>query len=171
MAHNIEIKARVKNPEHFLAQAMTLADGPQEIISQKDTFFKVSQGRLKLRDFGNGTGQLIRYHRPDRAGPKISDYAISPTNDPEGLCNVLKQSLSEIGTVTKRRTLLMSGRTRIHLDEVENLGWFMELEVVLTTGEDPDQGEREANLLMRELGVKPEDLIQGAYLDLLDRKR
>ena len=167
MAHNVEIKARVKNPEQFLARASALADQPRELIFQKDTFFGVPHGRLKLRDFGDGHGELIRYHRPDRQGPKISDYAISETHDPEGLATVLGGSLSIIGTVTKQRTLLMCGRTRIHLDEVENLGWFMELEVVLAQGELPEKGETEAHRLMASLDISQEDLVEGAYLDLL----
>ncbi len=170
MAHNVEIKARVKNPESFLEAAVKLADHPQELIVQKDTFFKVPEGRLKLREFADGTGELIRYHRPDRPGPKISDYSISPTDDPVGLGEILKQSLSVVGIVSKTRTLLMRGRTRIHLDEVENLGWFMELEVVLSEGDDSAAGETEARHLMQELGIGTGDLVEGAYLDLLQRK-
>ncbi len=170
MPHNIEIKARVKNPESFLVFAVTLADKPQELIIQKDTFFQVPKGRLKLRDFGDGTGELIRYHRPDQPGPKISDYAISSTDDPAGLAEVLENSLPVIGVVSKKRTLLWCGRTRIHLDDVEDLGWFMELEVVLKQGEDPNAGETEARRLMQDLGIGTEDLVEGAYLDLLRQK-
>ncbi len=171
MPHNVEIKARVENPRSFLAIAVVLADKPQELIFQKDTFFNVPKGRLKLRDFGDGTGELIRYHRPDRPGPKISDYAISPTDDPVGLAGILEQSLSVIGVVSKKRTLLLCGRTRIHLDEVENLGWYMELEVVLTQGEDPAAGEKETCRLMQKLGIGQDDLVEGAYLDLLKNQK
>jgi adenylate cyclase class IV len=167
MPANVEIKARVQDPEALLGTALELADGPAEIILQKDTFFQVPSGRLKLRDFGDGSGELIRYHRPDATGPKVSDYAISRTTDPEGLASVLGGALPILGVVAKRRTLLLAGRTRIHIDEVEGLGWFMELEVVLGPGEDPANGEKEARQLLAGLGIGSNDLIEGAYLDLL----
>jgi len=170
MPHNVEIKARVENPDLFRAAAVAMADKPLEMISQKDTFFKIHEGRLKLRDFGDGTGQLIWYHRPNQTGPKISDYAITHTDDPVGLVEVLGKSLHVLGVVSKKRTLLMCGRTRIHLDEVENLGWFMELEVVLTQGEDAAAGETEAKQLMKELGIHTDGLVEGAYLDLLNNQ-
>lgn len=170
MPHNVEIKARVENPDLFRAAAVAMADKPLEMIIQKDTFFKIPEGRLKLQDFSDGTGQLIWYHRPDQMGPKISDYAISHTDDPAGLTEVLGKSLPVLGVVSKKRTLLMCGRTRIHLDEVENLGWFMELEVVLTQGEDAADGEAEAQHLMQKLSIQKDDLIEGAYLDLLNNQ-
>jgi adenylate cyclase class IV len=171
MPANVEIKARVRDHQGFLARAIELADSRPEIIQQKDTFFQVPSGRLKLRDFGDGTGELIRYQRPDAAGPKVSDYAISRTGDPEGLASLLGGCLPMIGVVAKTRTLLLAGRTRIHLDQVDGLGWYMELEVVLDEGEPPAAGHEEARRLMTDLGIAPEDLVQGAYLDLLQGDR
>jgi predicted adenylyl cyclase CyaB len=167
MPANVEIKARVQNPENLLTRARALADGPETLICQKDTFFNADKGRLKLREFGDGTGELIRYSRPDASGPKVSDYTIYRTNDPDGLADALVGSLGLLGVVEKNRTLLLSGRTRIHVDEVKNLGWFMELEVVLKEGEDPARGDDEARELMTRLGIEAGDLVQGAYLDLL----
>ncbi len=167
MPANVEIKARVHDPEGFHTRAREAADHPEQIIRQKDTFFRATHGRLKLREFGDGTGELIRYSRPDATGPKVSDYAIYRTGDPGALAGTLAGSLGLLGVVEKTRTLLLAGRTRIHLDQVKDLGWFMELEVVLAEGEDPAVGEAEAHDLMARLGVAPEDLVQGAYLDLL----
>jgi predicted adenylyl cyclase CyaB len=167
MPANVEIKARVASPESLLARAAELADGPGEIIKQRDTFFVVPQGRLKLREFGDGTGELIRYSRPDATGPKVSDYAIFRTGDPQGLCTVLEGALGMLGVVSKTRTLFLKGRTRIHIDEVAQLGWFMELEVVLKEGESAAAGEKEAWALMEDLGIARSDLVEGAYLDLL----
>lgn len=167
MPSNVEIKARVRDPQNLLAKAAELADSNPELIKQRDTFFEAKQGRLKLRDFRNGKGELIRYQRPDATGPKVSDYAITRTDDPEGLAAVLTHALGTIGVVTKTRTLLLAGRTRIHIDEVENLGWYMELEVVLAQGDSPQEGEKEARQLMADLGIDEADLVEGAYLDLL----
>lgn len=167
MPANVEIKARVKNPELLSSRALKIADTQPEIIRQRDTFFQIPQGRLKLRDFRDGTGELIWYQRPDAAGPKVSDYALSRTDDPDGLAALMSHALPVIGVVTKTRTLLLAGRTRIHIDEVEDLGWFMELEVVLAEGEDAASGEEEARHLMTDLGIIDQDLMEGAYLDLL----
>ena len=149
MAQNVEIKARVVDPASFGKSAAELTASQGQVIHQKDTFFTVPQGRLKLRDFGDGHGELIRYQRPDACGPKISDYAISRTEDPGGLTNLLAAALPVIGVVIKKRTLFLAGRTRIHFDEVEGLGLFMELEVVLAEGDSPEEGESETHRLMK----------------------
>jgi adenylate cyclase class IV len=171
MPANVEIKARVKDPQALLARARRLSDTRDEIIRQRDTFFRIPDGRLKLRDFGDGQGELIYYQRPDHAGPKVSDYAISRTGDPAGLAALLAKALPVIGVVAKTRTLLLKGRTRIHIDEVQDLGWFMELEVVLSEGESPESGHEEAQELMAKLGIGNEDLLEGAYLDMLQGNR
>lgn len=169
MPANIEIKARVSDPEALLVTAKNLCGTEPEIIRQTDTFFQVAAGRLKVREFADGTGELIFYQRPDAEGPKTSDYAISHTTDGAALRQLLTSALPVRGVVRKTRHLLLSGRTRIHLDKVQGLGSFMELEVVLEEGEDPASGEPEAAELMRKLGITPADLVRGAYIDLLEK--
>jgi predicted adenylyl cyclase CyaB len=169
MPANIEIKARVADPLALLAAAKNLTGAEPEIIIQTDTFYQVAEGRLKVRQFADGTGELIFYRRPDAEGPKTSDYAISRTGDGVALQALLTDALPVRGVVRKTRQLLLAGRTRIHLDEVENLGSFMELEVVLEDGEDPARGQTEADELMRTLGITPGDLVSGAYIDLLGK--
>lgn len=167
MPRNIEIKARVADRAALEQRAAALADdGPAQIF-QDDTFFVCPEGRLKLREFGDGTGELIFYRRADAGGPKTSFYRIAPTAEPAALRETLGLALGERGRVVKHRTLYLAGRTRIHLDRVEDLGDFMELEVVLADGEDEAAGRREADDLMDRLGIAPEALIEGAYLDLL----
>jgi len=97
MAQNMEIKARVADPVLFRQSAGHLTGSSGEIIRQTDTFFVVPRGRLKLRDFGDGKGELIRYQRPDTGGPKISDYSIIPTSDPLGLAALLAAALPVLG--------------------------------------------------------------------------
>jgi len=167
MARNIEIKARIASVAALVPAAAAVATaGPREIY-QDDTFFHCANGRLKLRDFGDDRGELIFYQRADQAGPKTSHYAITPTADPAGLRSALRQAWGEAGRVRKRRTLYLAGRTRIHLDEVEGLGAFLELEVVLADTETADAGDREAQRLMRLLGIATGDLVECAYVDLL----
>jgi len=167
MPRNIEIKARVSSLEQLETSTRSIRSEPVQLLTQDDTFFHCNAGRLKLRDFGNGRGELIAYRRPDQAGPKTSQYRISPSSDPDGLRRTLSEALGVLGRVRKRRRVIMIGRTRLHLDRVEGLGDFMELEVVLEDGESIDAGMQEAESLMADLAISPADLIEGAYIDLL----
>jgi len=167
MARNVEIKARIDSIEAVLPLALVLADGPPEPIAQDDTFFNCATGRLKLRVFADGRGELIAYERPDATGPKTSDYVITPVADPDSLRATLARALGLGGRVIKQRTLLLAGRTRVHLDRVVGLGDFLELEVVLRDGESADDGVAEAHGLLRRLRVDATRLVAGAYVDLL----
>jgi adenylate cyclase class IV len=167
MPRNIEIKARVDNVDALIPLAAALADhGPIE-IPQDDTFFRCAAGRLKLRTFADGSGELIFYNRADQPGPKQSSYSISPISSPDSLRQLLSQAYGEVGRVIKHRTLFLIGRTRLHLDRVEQLGHFLELEAVLGVEEPPAAGVRELDDLMQKLQVRPVQLIDGAYIDIL----
>ncbi len=167
MARNIEIKARVDDLDALAARAAAIADAGPTAIPQDDTFFNCDNGRLKLRAFEDGTGELVFYRRADQAGPKESFYVVSPTASPDSLREALTLAHGQAGRVVKHRTLFLVGRTRIHLDRVRDLGEFMELEVVLTHGETVDAGVRTAYELMALLGIGRSLLVDGAYVDLL----
>ena len=169
MPANIEIKARVRDFADLKRRAEAISDFPVEVIPQEDTFFPTPKGRLKLRVLASDRAQLVYYERPDQDGPKRSDYFIFNTNDPENLKTVLKLALGVRGVVKKMRHLYMVGQTRVHLDEVEGLGHFMELEVVLRGDQSDVDGQSIADDLMKKLGVLSEDLIEGAYMDLIEK--
>ena len=170
MPRNVEIKARVADLSAVEAQARLIAtEGPQD-IAQDDTFFRCGSGRLKLRELSATHGQLIYYAREDAAGPKVSDYWISETDVPAALRDTLSQALGVVGRVRKRRRLYLADQTRIHLDDVEGLGAFVELEVVLREGESPSEGEKTARRIMQGLGIAEAQLIEGAYVDLQPRR-
>jgi len=168
MKRNVEIKARVTDLAAVRERAERLADsGPIE-LEQEDTFFGCPRGRLKLRRFLDcELGELIYYERPENAGPKESRYLVHPTADPEGLRDVLGAALGAAGVVRKRRVVYLVGPTRVHLDEVEGLGAFVELEVVMPPGQDSAQGAATARTLMAQLGIAPAQLVDRAYVDLL----
>ena len=167
MPTNIEIKARAREPERQRQLAAALAEGPETVIRQWDTFFIVPAGRLKLREFAPDCGELIHYARPDGAGPKRSDYTVVPTETPAALRKALGDGGGVLGEVRKTRRLYLTGQTRIHFDDVEGLGDFIELEVVLRDDQTPEEGERIARDLMAALGIRRENLVEGAYVDLL----
>jgi predicted adenylyl cyclase CyaB len=170
MARNVEIKARIESVDTLLPRVKAIADsGPTEIL-QDDTFFSCPNGRLKLRAFSKSAGELIFYQRPNVAGPKESFYVISPTASPDTLREALSLAYGASGRVRKHRTLFLAGRTRIHLDRVDDLGDFLELEVVLAEGESTETGMGIARELLATLGISPQQLIEGAYVDLLRGK-
>lgn len=170
MARNVEIKARLGPPgaiDVIAPRVAALATAGPTLILQDDTFFACPTGRLKLREFGDGSGELIFYRRDDRAGPKESFHLRNAVGEPETMRQTLALALGTLGRVRKRRTLFLVGRTRVHLDRVEGLDDHLELEVVLADGEPLAAGEAEALDLMGRLGVSADALVEGAYLDLL----
>ena len=168
MPSNIEIKARVGDFDRLLKRAEELSDTPLQVIHQEDTFFNAEKGRLKLRVLAPDRAQLIYYLRSDQEGPKRSDYHIFETPDTENLKRVLEAAYGVRGWVKKTRYLYMVGQTRVHVDDVEGLGQFMELEVVMQAGQNDAEGQAIAEGLMTSLGVEREDLIEGAYMDMLE---
>lgn len=170
MPSNIEIKARVRDFAEIQSRAGRLSDIPVEVIPQEDTFFVTPRGRLKLRVLSENQGQLIYYTRPDKGGPKRSDYQIYHTSDSENLKRILELAYGVRGIVRKTRYLYLVGQTRIHLDEVDGLGKFLELEVVMREEQSDAEGQAIAEELMTSLGVERSDLLQGAYMDLLESR-
>lgn len=169
MSRNVDVKARVANLDALGARAAAIADsGPVEIV-QDDTFFACPNGRLKLREFSPTHGELIFYQRADSTGPKESRYVLAEVGDPASLRGVLAAALGICGRVRKRRRVFLAGKTRIHLDDVEGLGHFLELEVVLDDHESVEAGSATARDLMTQLSVPAESLVAGAYVDLLSQ--
>ena len=167
MASNVEIKAIVRDVQKFLRVAESLKTSPAEDLTQHDIFFVVPYGRLKLRLTTGMPAELIHYVREDAAVPRQSQYSIFPIDNPELLRTILRNALGVLGEVRKKRHLFIIHETRIHLDEVEDLGYFGEIEVVLGRNKSVDDGIKIARDLMKELGIEENDLIQNAYIDLL----
>jgi predicted adenylyl cyclase CyaB len=169
MATNIEIKARARDWKRLLRVAQAISDTPARVIYQRDVFFATPHGRLKLRVLAPDLGQLVYYERANASGPRPSNYYLSDTSDPAALEELLAAALGVRGEVIKARTLYMAGNTRIHLDKVETLGEFIELEVVLGPEQTEQQGRTVGDELMQKLGIREADLVDVAYIDLLDR--
>jgi predicted adenylyl cyclase CyaB len=169
MPVNIEIKAHVRDFESLKQSVAQLSDTACQIIPQEDTFFYCPYGRLKLRELDPHRGQLVYYQRQDISGPKHSTYEIFETDNPAGLKMILAQAFGIRGVVTKIRYLYLVGQTRIHLDDVKGLGKFIELEVVLQPGQTDSEGQEIAENLMKELNISDLDLINSAYMDLIEK--
>lgn len=171
MPSNIEIKLRVDDLTTVESKAAALANYGPELLVQTDTFFNVPTGRLKLRQFDDGKSELIAYQRSDSATvreSKWSRYLIDSAQSAEELRETLAMATPPTVIVHKRRTLYLIGQTRVHLDRVDQLGDFVELEVVLNNEQTTAQGTSIANGLITSLGMKNAERISHAYADLLD---
>ena len=161
---NLEYKARIDDPKPYHAKARSLGADLWGDLRQVDTYFAVANGRLKLRETAGFQGELIFYQRDEQGADRASDYEVSHTPEPASLRDLLAAALGTLAVVKKRRTLLVLDGTRIHLDNVEGLGHFLELEVPVH--EDDTPARDTLNWLLGELGLTWEQCIRASYLDL-----
>ncbi len=168
MPRNVEIKARLADFDRTRQRANEISGSKGEVIVQEDIFFHCPNGRLKLRIFADNSAELIAYSRADQAGPKTCEYVISKVPDSQTMRDALERSIGVRSVVRKTRYLFLAGRTRIHVDRVDGLGDFLELEVVLGPGEDEAVGVAEADRLMTKLKIPAAALIDRAYVDLIE---
>jgi predicted adenylyl cyclase CyaB len=167
MARNLELKARLVDLQAARATAARLSGGPPEVLEQVDTYFRCPRARLKLREAPGQTAHLIAYVRPDEAEAKASDYLIAPVADAAALRAALGAALGIWGEVRKRRELSLVENVRIHLDEVEGLGTFLEFEAVLSSPDDQRRAPGQLDRLAGEFGLGTSDLVPASYSDLL----
>ena len=168
MPANIEIKACAVDYSNQLRLAERLCGRHADQFTQEDTYFLVNSGRLKLRQFADGSGELIQYHRENKTAPTPSNYQRISLSDPEAIRVALTEAIGVQGVVRKSRTLFLQGQSRLHFDQVENLGEFIEIEVVLVAGQKQAEGEASAHELMKKMQIAPEQLISSSYIDLLE---
>ena len=167
---NLEIKARLGDLAEARGIAEELATHSGGTLWQRDTYFCTPRGRLKLREFDGEPPQLIGYSRDDQAGPKTSLYYLVPVLEPEALREALASVLGTRCVVTKRRELYFYDEVRIHLDEVESLGSFLELEAVLGDRSEAALAQAQAKVerLMAGFGIAASDLVSESYVDLME---
>ena len=180
MPVNVEIKARCANPDR--ARNVLISSGARRVglDHQIDTYFQVPNGRLKLRQ-GNIETNLIQYHRKDGSSPKTSAVRLFQPRDPEGLRAILVDSLGVLAVVDKKREIFLLGDVKFHLDQVEGLGSFVEIEVIADI--DPPDSEDEASHSvdhdgmhktcrewMSRLRIADGDLLAHSYSDMIVEK-
>ncbi len=181
MPSNIEIKVQLADLTTVRQRAAGIAESGPFMLRQVDCFFSVPRGRLKLRvetghdstgQHESARGELIAYRRADQAQARESDYSICPVGDTAALLDVLQRSLGDPDPVVRKtRELFLRGRSRIHLDQVEGLGDFVEIEVVMRPGENPDAGHQELQQIQQLLGIQGCAVQAVAYADLLAASR
>ena len=167
LRRNLELKARDPDPAASLAAARALGARDEGVLRQRDTYFAAPRGRLKLREQEPGGAQLIAYERTDVPSARESRYRLVDVPDPEALRAALDAALGTTGVVRKRRRLLLSENVRIHLDDVDGLGAFVELEAVVPDGGDPGAEAERVTALREALGLGDDRLEPRGYAALL----
>ncbi len=164
---NVELKARLRSLDSARKIAKSLATGQLPDQHQVDTYFRCHQGRLKLREIDGGPAQLISYQRPDTTAAKPSRYYLIDVPDPAAMLQGLGEALGILVRVKKHREIYFYENVRIHLDQVERLGTFLEFEAVLEREEQIEQGEAVVAWLQEQFAIQGEDLLTSSYSDML----
>jgi adenylate cyclase, class 2 len=167
---NIEIKARTTQAS-FIREYLRKAGADYKGTDvQTDTYFKVPSGRLKLRQ-GKIENNLIFYDRPNQEGPKQSDFLLQPVQDSEGLKNILTKALGLKVIVTKTREIYYIKNIKFHIDQLEGLGSFVEIEAGNKLADlSVKELHEQCRFYMQEFGIKEEDLLSHSYSDMLLEK-
>jgi len=165
---NVELKAHDADPDATLERARRAGATEQGELRQRDTYFPVARGRLKLREQEPGDDHLIAYERPEDGAERVSHYRIVPVADAGALRAALAAAHGILATVVKRRRLLLwEDSVRLHLDDVRGLGAFLEIEAV-ASGESDLAHERDQLARLRAaLEVPDAALLDGSYADAL----
>jgi adenylate cyclase class IV len=164
---NLELKARCADLATARETVVRLGARPAGVLVQTDTYFRVPNGRMKLRCIEGEADELIGYDRADQGGSRISRYHRVPVTDADGVKAALTAALGVRGEVHKRRELCLWHNVRIHLDEVAGLGLFVEFEAVLSADETEATARERLEQLSRELKIGPGDTFGGSYADML----
>ena len=163
--HNIEFKAELRNPSAARQQCKVLGATRMGLLRQTDTYFRLADGRLKRREAPGEPTEWIFYHRRDIVRPRMSDYAI--LTDAQARRRWGTQSLKEWVRVVKRRELWLLDNVRIHLDEVQGLGDFIEFEAVVSEKHDTKSCHRSIRRLRKVFGPTMGEPVGPSYSDLV----
>lgn len=170
MQINIEIKARCHDLEAMKSRLLELGAAYVGLDRQQDIYFQCNQGKLKLRS-GNIENSLIFYDRAIVNEPKRSSVAFYNPAPGHNLQEILTRALDVLVTVNKKRMIFCLANNKFHLDEVEDLGKFVEIEVIDATGLVPEeQLRRQCHKYLQLLGIRPEDLLSSSYSDMLQKR-
>jgi adenylate cyclase, class 2 len=163
---NLEAKFRLPDLEQARAIAETIGFVFQRVLSQSDTFFVVGHGKLKLREQSDGAS-LIHYRRDRVASLDLSHYQIVPVSNPQATLEILTDALGVLSQVRKQRVLLLRNNIRLHLDRVEGLGEFGEIEAVVEPGGSAEAYREEVAAILAALVVRDADLVDVSYFELM----
>jgi predicted adenylyl cyclase CyaB len=164
MPVNLEIKARVTDLNSAKNTSLEIGAKYSGLLIQTDTYFNTKIGRLKLREIAGRGAELIYYNRDEATEKRISDFSIYHTQDPNLLKELISHSWGIRGVIQKQRYLYMLNNTRIHLDDVKILGYFMELEIPVLG--ERNEAQNLLNFLLEKFNITESQMIRESYIDL-----
>ena len=167
MSLNIEIKSVISDCESTKERLKELGIKEEYSMYQKDIFYQVPFGRLKLRSIDNSQHELIIYFRNNTKSPKPSKYYRIHTTHPNLINRVLIKIFGIRGVVEKDRVLFLQNNIRFHIDEVKNLGSYFEIEYIVGDSELEVRAQEKVSSLLRILGISERQLISDSYIDLV----
>jgi len=170
MSTNVEIKAVCKDIELSEHKIRKIATGFFGLENQTDTYFNTIKGRFKLRESSKSGNYLVPYLRENESGAKISEYLKIPVDDSMLTKSIFTDLFGIRCVVKKTRKIFFYQNVRIHLDQVEQLGEFIEFEAVCSEAEKEEMQHKKLNYLMELLNIFPEDLISNSYADMIVEK-
>lgn len=168
MKKNYEIKCSLSDYKTLRKKILDSGRYVYSKENQRDIYYKVRKGRLKLRVINNQTGNLIYYNRNEKSGKRISNYVIFRTSEFKELSQLLKILYSVKIEVLKTREIFVRKNIRIHLDKIKQLGSFLEIEI---TGNNLNSSELQMSKLISQLGLNENQFIKNSYSDLLIQKK
>ncbi len=162
----IEVKARCTNPDKIRYLLQNMQADFKGLDHQIDTYFKVKRGRLKLRE-GKVENTLIHYHRDNQSSAKLSQVTLYHPAETSHLKQVLRQGLDVLVVIDKHREIYFIDNVKFHLDQVEHLGTFVEIEAIDPGHMTPEELRNQCLYFQNFMGILPQDLIAQSYSDLL----
>jgi adenylate cyclase, class 2 len=166
---NLELKSKIDNFEKTAKIAQQINATFIWTKKQKDTYFSVDKGKLKLREQDGLETELISYIRPNGTNEKVSNYFRAQVDNPIEIKNVLEKTCSIESVVDKTRTLYLWENVRIHLDKVKHLGFFLEFEAVMDSEQMLEISKERLTFLRKKFKITKEQLISHGYKELLER--
>ena len=164
---NIEIKAQYADFVHARECVEKLKGKYLETIQQRDVYFQVASGRMKLRYIEGKMAYLVAYKRDNQQEVRESEYYIYETESPEKLEQALLAVHHILATVEKVREVHLIDNVRVHLDQVEGIGQFIEFEAVLVAGKQADGEKEKLENYIAMFEIERENLIDCSYLDMV----
>lgn len=163
---NVEIKARCGDPERVRNVLRSHQARFAGTDHQVDTYFRVRAGRLKLRE-GNIENALIYYDRQNESGPKKSDVLLHVVSPNSGLKEILTKALGVLAVVDKQREIYYVANVKFHIDTVQGLGSFVEIEAAGDERSDRGMLLEQCRDYVEQFAIREDDLVAESYSDMV----
>ena len=170
----VEVKARVYDPKLMERSIIALGASPIGIEAQVDTYYSApyrdfakTDEALRIRVQDNKCFLTYKGAKMDSISKTRKEYEVE-VNDADNMGNILSSlNFTPVATIVKRRKKYRLGDFIISLDEVRNLGNFMEVEVSIRDSKSHEDKVESIFGLFEKLGISRDDSIRKSYLEMI----